>query len=70
MLVLTGGPRAVPYFDLARRQGTTEGAVHVVAHRLERRCWDLVRAEIAVTVGDPSEVEDEIRALWDALGPD
>ena len=28
------------------------------------------RAEIAVTVDDRSEVEGEIRALWDDLGPD
>jgi RNA polymerase sigma-70 factor (ECF subfamily) len=69
-LVLTDSPRAVPYVDLARRPVSTEGAVHVAAHRLRRRCRDLLRAETAVTVDDLSEVDDEIRSLWDALGAD
>jgi len=70
MLVLTDSPGAVPYADLARRPGTTQGAGHVAAHRLRRRCRDLLRAETAVTVDDPLEVEDEIRSLWDTLGAD
>lgn len=67
-IVLTDGPRAIPYVELARRLGTTEGAVQVAIHRLRRRYRELVRAEIAATVDDPSEIEEEIRALFVALG--
>jgi RNA polymerase sigma-70 factor (ECF subfamily) len=65
---LTDGPRAVSYAALAARLGTTEGAVRVAVHRLRRRYGDNLRGEIAATVDDPSEVDDEIHALFDALG--
>ena len=67
-IVLTDGPRAVPSAELARRLGTTEGAVQVAVHRLRKRYKALVREQIAATVDDPAEVEDEIRALFAALG--
>jgi RNA polymerase sigma-70 factor (ECF subfamily) len=66
--VLTDGPRAVPYATLAARLGTTEGAVRVSVHRLRRRYGERLREEIAATIDDPSEVDDEIRALFTALG--
>jgi RNA polymerase sigma-70 factor (ECF subfamily) len=66
--VLTDGPRAVPYATLAARLGTNEGAVRVAVHRLRRRYGERLRDEIAATVNDPSEVNDEIRALFTALG--
>ena len=37
-------------------------------HRLRRRYGVLLRREIAATVDDPAEVDDEIRALFAALG--
>ena len=46
----------------------TEGAVKVAAHRLRERLRDLIREEIAATVADASEVDDEIRELFSALG--
>ena len=67
-VVLTDGPRAVPYAELARRLGSTAGAVQVTAHRLRKRDKSLVREAIAVTVHDPAEIDDEIRDLFDALG--
>jgi DNA-directed RNA polymerase specialized sigma24 family protein len=66
-VVLTDGPRAMPYADLARRLGATEGAVQVAAHRLRKRYKALIREQIAATVDDPAEVEDEIRDLFAAL---
>ena len=65
--VLTDGPRAVPLAELARRLGTTEGAAQVAVHRLRKRYKAVVRDQIAATVDDPAEVEDEIRALFAAL---
>jgi RNA polymerase sigma-70 factor (ECF subfamily) len=66
--VLTDGPRTVPYAELARRLGTTEGAVQAAAHRLRKRYKALLLETIAATVDDPAEVDDEVRALFAALG--
>ena len=65
--VLTDGPRAVGYATLAARLGTTEGAVRVAVHRLRRRYGKRLREEIAATVDEPAEVDDEIRDLFAAL---
>jgi RNA polymerase sigma-70 factor (ECF subfamily) len=66
-VALTDSPRTVPHDELARRLGTTTGAVQVAIHRLRRRYRALVREGIAATVADPAEVEDEIRYLFTAL---
>jgi RNA polymerase sigma-70 factor (ECF subfamily) len=66
--VLTDGSLAGPYAAVAVRLGTTEGAIRVAVHRMRRRYGDLLREEIASTVDDPTEVDDEIRALFAALG--
>jgi RNA polymerase sigma factor (sigma-70 family) len=66
--VLIDGPRAVAYAALAARLGTTEGAVRVAVHRLRRRYGGRLREEIAATVDQPAEVDDEIRDLFAALG--
>ena len=65
--VLTEDPRAVPYSMIAARLGIREGAVRVAVHRLRRRYGTLLRQEIAATVDDPAEVDDEIKALFAAL---
>jgi RNA polymerase sigma-70 factor (ECF subfamily) len=39
----------------------------VAVHRLRRKFQKRLREEIAATVADPSEVEDEIRYLLRAL---
>src|SRR5262249_34941556 len=65
---LTGGRGAGSYADLAGALGMTEGAVKMAAQRL-RRCYrEILREEIARTLADPAEVDDEIRALFSALG--
>jgi RNA polymerase sigma-70 factor (ECF subfamily) len=65
--VLTRGPESVPYATIAGRLGMNEGAVRVAVHRLRRRYGMLLRQEIAATVDDPADVDDEIRALFAAL---
>lgn len=55
------------YAEVARRLGSTEGAVKVAVHRLRRRFQALLRAQIAETVASPDQVDDEIRALIRAL---
>ena len=66
--VLTDEARSVPQAELARRLGTTEAAVQVAVHRLRKRYRDSLRAAIAATVVDLAEVEDELHALFAALG--
>jgi RNA polymerase sigma-70 factor (ECF subfamily) len=56
------------YADAAAELGTTEANVKVLVHRMRKRYRELLRAEIARTVASPSEVEDEVRFLFAALG--
>jgi RNA polymerase sigma-70 factor (ECF subfamily) len=57
-----------PYAELAARLSMTEGAVKVAVHRMRGRYRDLLRDEICQTLNDPAGVEEEIRALFAALG--
>jgi RNA polymerase sigma-70 factor (ECF subfamily) len=52
----------------ARTLGVSEGAAKVATHRMRRRYREILRAEIAETVSNPGEVDDEIRSLRSALG--
>ena len=65
---LTGRNASVSHAAAAQQLGISEGAAMVAAHRLRRRYRELLRAEIAQTVADPSDVEDEIRSLFASLG--
>jgi RNA polymerase sigma-70 factor (ECF subfamily) len=53
--------------DVARACDMTEGAVKTAVHRLRRRYRDLLREEIAHTVTEPDQVDEEIRQLFAAL---
>jgi len=64
---LTEASRSVRYAEIAVRLGTSEGAVKVAVHRLRQRYRELLRAEIADTVANTSEIDDEIRNLFAAL---
>jgi RNA polymerase sigma factor (sigma-70 family) len=59
---LTGGG-AGTYAEVGVELGMSAGAVKVAVHRLRRRYRQLLREEIAHTVADPSEIDDEIRYL-------
>jgi len=45
----------------------TEGAAKVAIHRLRKRFRELVKAEIAQTVDDATQVQDELRYLLEVL---
>jgi len=66
---LGGGDQSAPYKELGAELGMSEGAVKVAIHRLRGRCRDLLRQEIAATVADPQEIDDELRAFFAALEP-
>jgi RNA polymerase sigma-70 factor (ECF subfamily) len=61
-----GGPRA--YEKAASALGVSEAAAKVAVHRLRRRYRETLRSEIADTVAEPGQVDDEIRSLWRTLG--
>ena len=56
------------YAAVAERTAMTTVAVKVAVHRLRKRYRELVTEEIARTVDRPQDVEDELRALFTALG--
>jgi RNA polymerase sigma factor (sigma-70 family) len=60
---ITGDRHTVPYAELAARLGLSDEAVRVAVHRLRRRYRQVLREEIAHTVADEAEVEEELRYL-------
>ncbi len=64
---LTGEAVARSQAEAAAELGMTEGAVKVAIHRLRRRFRELVKSEIAQTVGDPAMVSEELQSLVAAL---
>ena len=64
---LTANQPELSYSDLAARLTLSEGATRVAVHRLRHRYAKLLREEIAGTVRDPSEIEDELRHVLEVL---
>jgi RNA polymerase sigma-70 factor (ECF subfamily) len=58
---------APPYAEVAQRLETTAGAVKTTVHRLRRRYKQLLHDEVAKTVADPAEIDDELRQLVAAI---
>lgn len=56
-----------PRSETAERLGMTEDVVKVAVHRLRKEFRELLRDEIAETVADISDVDEEMRHLVDAL---
>ena len=61
------GEASGTYEQIGSGLGMTEGAVKVAVHRLRRRFRALLREEIAETVADPADVDDELRYLFSVL---
>lgn len=64
---LVGDRASLPYAELAKKLATSEGAVKSAVHRLRQRYRQLLRDEIAQTVAEPGEVDEELRHLFTAL---
>lgn len=55
------------YVSIAAELETTTNTVAVSVHRLRQRYRELVRAEVAHTVADLGEVDEELRGLFSSL---
>ena len=66
---LTGQEPRIPFREVASELGMTEVAVRGAMYRLRQRFGQLIRAEIAETVANPDEVDDEVRHLLAVVGP-
>ena len=64
---LSGERGAAPYAETAAKLKLTEGALKMSVLRMRRRFGELLRAEIANTVSDPAEIDEEIRCLFAAV---
>jgi RNA polymerase sigma-70 factor (ECF subfamily) len=64
---LTEGTATIAYAALAAKLQISEASVKMAVHRLRRRYREAIRCEIASTVANPSEVEDELREVLRAL---
>ena len=65
--ILSGEDSGSAYAELGAKLGFKEGAVRTAVHRLRRRFGALLRAEIAQTISDPQDIEDELRHLLHLL---
>jgi RNA polymerase sigma-70 factor (ECF subfamily) len=64
---LAGEPRLPSGADIGARLGLSESAVYSAVHRLRHRYGELLREEVAYTVGSAEEVEQELRHLVHVL---
>src|SRR5688572_24413716 len=64
---LLGEPPEGGYAALAAKFNSTEGAVRTAIHRLRRKFQTRLRQDIAETVADAGEVDDEVKYLIRAL---
>ena len=64
---IVGDETEMSYDEIGKSLGMNAGTARTAAHRLRRRYREILRAEIAETVSDPSEVDDEIGRLFEIL---
>ena len=64
---LSQPPGRGDYDRLATALGTNRSSIAVWIHRLSQRYGELVRLEVAATVAEPAEVNDELRSILEAL---
>jgi RNA polymerase sigma factor (sigma-70 family) len=63
-----GDSRPSPsYEELSEKLGVSIGGVKTLVHRLRKRYSQMLRDEVARTVSDPADIDNEIHALCDAL---
>jgi RNA polymerase sigma-70 factor (ECF subfamily) len=66
-ICLTGEKPAELYADLAAQLGTTECALKMAVVRMKERYRELLREEVAHTISNRENVEEELRAIISAV---
>ena len=64
---VVGGSPLPSYREIGDVLGMTEGSVKVAVHRMRRRYRSVLRATVAETVSDKSQVDYELQHLIDSL---
>ena len=64
---LTAERGKISYEEIAGKLGINEGAARVAVHRLRKRFREVFREEIAHTVANPEDIDEEVRHLLAAL---
>jgi RNA polymerase sigma-70 factor (ECF subfamily) len=62
------GDGTEPYAELAKTLALTESAIKTAVHRLRKRYGEILREQIRETVASEADIDDEVRALFAALG--
>jgi RNA polymerase sigma-70 factor (ECF subfamily) len=63
----SGADGSPSYEEAAQALGVGLGAAKTLIHRLRKRYGALLREEVARTVSDAAEVDEEVHALCEAL---
>ncbi len=66
-IFLSAGKGELSHAAAAQKLGLEETAVRVAVHRLRKRYRQLLRDEIAQTLADAADVDEEMRALFGAF---
>jgi len=66
-IFLTAGRGEQSHAEAGHALAMDEGAVRVAVHRLRKRYRQLLRDEIAQTLADPAQVDEEMEALFGAF---
>jgi RNA polymerase sigma factor (sigma-70 family) len=65
--MLASDRKDVSYANLSKELGVSEASIKRLVHRLRRRYRSLLREEVAETIQESTEVDEEIRYLCSAL---
>ena len=66
-IFLTAGKGELSHAEAAQNLGMDETAVRVAVHRLRKRYRQLLRDEVAQTLADAADVDEEMHALFGAF---
>jgi len=66
---LTSANPQVSYGEAAEDLGMSEGAIRTAVHRLRKRYGQALKAEIAETVANPADTDEEVRHLLAIVRP-
>ncbi len=66
---LTGSEPRIPHKEAAEHLGMSESSIRVAIHRMRKQYGEFLRQEIADTVADTEQVDDELKYLLEVAIP-